>query len=71
MIFQYARKGSLYKIASFCALQTVLVQSRNSYSHTVAYACSSCTDAVNMNDVSETAEALYWLYISCRLYKYI
>lgn len=58
MIFQCVCKGSLYKIPSFCALQTVIVQSRNSYLHTVTYACSNCTDAVNMNNVSETAEAL-------------
>lgn len=69
--FQYVRKGSLYKITSFCALQTVIVQSRNSYLHTVIYECSNCTDAVNMNSISETAEALCWLYISCRLYKCI
>lgn len=69
MIFQYVWKRSLYKIASSCYLQTVIVQSRNNYLHRVTYACSNRKDAVNT--VTDTAEALHQLYISYRFYKFI
>lgn len=62
-------KGNLYKVTSLRALHTAIVQSCNSYLHTVTPACSNCTDAVNTNNVLETAEALHWLYIPCGLYK--